>query len=132
METEAILDRLASEPPTVTSAARLEELRRELESLIQDNLGQVRTFVRYMSRVQEESRRAAMAENRSRPERNRAEVQQLSDQLSTELRLERVDGAIKELLGFLADAPFFTANASTGRRRRLRTLQKAIEDALQK
>jgi hypothetical protein len=48
------------------------------------------------------------------------------------MRLQRVDSAIKELLDFLADADFFAANASTGRRRRLRSLQNAIEKALEK
>ena len=53
-------------------------------------------------------------------------------ELTRDLRLERVDNAIKELLDFLSDADFFAANASTGRKRRLRALQNAIEGALQK
>jgi hypothetical protein len=73
-----------------------------------------------------------MSEKRTRAPRDDARLQKLSDDLTRDLRLERVDNAIKELLDFLSDADFFAANASTGRKRRLRALQNAIEAALQK
>jgi len=73
-----------------------------------------------------------MSEQGSRTRVGQARIQELSEVLTLTLRLERVDKAIKELLDFLSDSEFFAANASTGRRRRLRTLQNAIDKALQK
>jgi hypothetical protein len=67
-----------------------------------------------------------------RPRKRQAEIEALSEELNTTLRLERADDAIKELLSFLADAGFYAANATTGRERRLRQLQNAIEKALAK
>jgi hypothetical protein len=64
--------------------------------------------------------------------RDEARIQELSEQLTTDLRLKRIDNARKELLDFLSDAEFFAAYASTGRRRRLRSLQNAIDQARQK
>ena len=59
-----------------------------------------------------------------------ADIESLSQELNTTLRVERVDEAIKELLAFIEDDAFFAANSPVGRRRRLRSLQNAIEKAL--
>ena len=73
-----------------------------------------------------------MSEKSTRAPRDDARIQKLSEDLTRDLRLQRVDGAIKELLDFLSDAEFFAANASTGRKRKLRALGNAIEKALVK
>jgi len=100
--------------------------------LFRDNLEQAGIFIEYLRKLKESNRRSDMAEKRSPPQRSQAQIQELSEQLNTKLHLDRVDNAIKELLDFLADAEFFATNSPTGRRRRLRTLQNAIEKALQK
>src|SRR5262245_49864323 len=51
------------------------------------------------------------------------QIETISSELNTSLRLSRVDGAIKELLAFLEDDEFYAANATTARKRRLRSLQ---------
>lgn len=62
--------------------------------------------------------------------KKQAEVEAISEELNTTLRLGRADEAIKELLAFVEDGDFFARNASTGRRRRLRSLQNALAKAL--
>ena len=135
-ETDNALDVVASEAPTRSGIGQIDRLRGQLELTVRDYLDQNTAFLEYLreqaSKIQEANRKAAMAEKGPRPARNQAGIKELSDQLMTDLRLERVDNAIKELLDFLADGDFFAANASTGRRRRLRSLQNAIEKALQK
>ena len=118
--------------PSEANAAQLDGLRHELERLFRDNLEQIGTFIEHLRNVKESNSRSKMAEKRSGPQRSQAQIQELSEQLNTNLRLDRIDKAIKELLDFLADAEFCAANSPTGRRRRLRTLQNAIEKALQK
>jgi len=132
VEMDSILAAMEREMPAAASAAALEGLRREGERLSQEYLEQTGSFIQYLLKLEEARREAEVAEKPSRPSRSQAEIQQLSEELSTNLRLERVDDAIKELLDYLADAEFFAANAPTGRRRRLRSLQNAIEKALAK
>jgi len=135
-ETDAALESAGEQPPSADAVSRLEELRARLEESVREYLSENAAFVKRsreeLRKIEEANRKAAMAEQRSRPERDEARFQALSGELATELRLERVDKAIKELLDFLSDAEFFAANASTGRRRRLRALQNAIEKALAK
>ena len=130
--TNSILEGLEHQMPSEANAAQLESLRHELERLFRDNLEQIGTFIEHLRNVKESNRRSKMAEKRSGPQRSQAQIQELSQELNTNLRLDRIDKAIKELLDFLADAEFSAANSPTGRRRRLRTLQNAIEKALQK
>ena len=99
---------------------------------MQDYLEQANAFVEYVVKLEESNRRPPVTEERPKAPRSQAEIEALSQELATNLRLERVDEAIKELLAFLSDADFFSANATTGRRRRLRALQNAIEKALDK
>jgi hypothetical protein len=66
------------------------------------------------------------------PRKRQAEIEALSEELNTTLRLDRADDAVKELLAFLADEDFYAANATTARQRRLRQLQNAIAKALEK
>lgn len=122
--------------PSATSINRLEQLRAEWEEAVRGYLDQnasLLEYVREQARKNEEvKRRTAMSERPSKPARDQARIQELSEELTRDLRLERIDNAMKELLDFLADTEFFAANASTGRRRRLRTLQNAIARALDK
>ena len=131
----AQIDSLLEAVPSEAGAAQLTSLRRELEGLYRDNLEQTGGVIGHLRKLEESKRRSEMAEKRSSPQRSRersqAQVQELSEQLNTKLRLDRVDAAIKELLDFLADSEFFAANASTGRRRRLRALQNTIGKALE-
>jgi hypothetical protein len=60
-----------------------------------------------------------------------AQIESISGDLNTSLRLSRIDAAIKELLAFMEDDEFYAANATTGRKRRLRSLQNAISKALE-
>jgi len=132
----AEIDSLLGAVPSEEGAAQLSGIKRELEGLFRDNLEQTSGVIGHLRKLEESKRRSEMAEKRSSPQRNRersqAQVQELSEQLNTKLRLDRVDAAMKELLDFLADAEFFAANASTGRRRRLRALQNTIEKSLEK
>ena len=131
-QTDILLKEVESSP-TAANIERLHDARGELDRLFQDSLKQIGSLIDYVRKIEESNRRkAAMVEKRSSVPRNQAQIQKLSEELTTNLRLERVDGAIKKLLDFLGDADFFAANASTGRRRRLRTLQNAIENALKK
>lgn len=131
--TDDAIGRLASEEATPASVLQLERLRGELEKTVQDYVVQAGAFAdqmrEYLSKIEEAKR---MAEQSPKPARNQARIQELSEKLARDLRLERVDNAIKELLDFLSDTEFFAANASTGRRRRLRSLQNAIDKALEK
>jgi hypothetical protein len=132
VQTDAILEAMAQEVPAVASATALDALRREGERLAQEYMARTGSFIEYLRELEKARREAEVAEKPSRPPRSQANIEQLSKELSTNLRLERVDDAIKELLDFLADAEFFAANASTGRKRRLRSLQNALEKALAK
>jgi predicted membrane chloride channel (bestrophin family) len=135
-ETNEALNHSVEETPTAARLDELERLRGQLQEAFRSYLDQNAAFIRELrdqaDRIEEAKQKAAMAKKEPRAERDQAKIQELSEQLATDLRLERVDNAIKELLDFLSDAEFFTANASTGRRRRLRSLQNAIEKALQK
>jgi hypothetical protein len=130
--TDAILQRADSQAPAAADIAQLDGLRGELERLFLGNLKQFTTFIENVRKIEEANRRAVMVEKRSSPRQSQAKIQELSEELTRELRLDRVDSAIKELLDFLADTDFFAAHASTGRRRRLRTLQNALAKALEK
>jgi hypothetical protein len=127
---------MTSAEPTADSVRQLDRLLVELQRSVKDYLAQNAALLDYVRehvrKIEEANQKASMAEKRSTPPRNDAQIQELSEMLATELRLERVDSAIKELLDFLSDADFFAANATTGRRRRLRALQNAIDKALQK
>jgi hypothetical protein len=135
-QTATALDALTSQSPTPATVRQLDRLRARLEEAVETymsrNTGLLDSMREQARRIEEESRRAAMAEKRSRPAKDEARIQELSEELTKNLRLERIDAAIKELLDFLSDDEFYAANASTGRRRRLRTLQNAIEKALAK
>jgi hypothetical protein len=133
-QTDSTLDALTA--PSAADIRTLDRLRGKLAESAREYLDQNSAFLDYIReqarKIEDTNRKAAMSEQRSRPPRDDARLQKLSDELTRDLRLERVDNAIKELLDFLSDADFFAANASTGRRRRLRALQNAIESALQK
>jgi len=135
-QTATALDALTSQPPTPATVRQLDRLRARLEESVENYLnrstGLLDSMREQARRIEEERRRAAMAEKRSRPARDQARIQELSEELTTNLRLERIDAAIKELLDFLSDEEFYAANASTGRRRRMRSLQNALEKALAK
>jgi hypothetical protein len=135
-QTGSSLDALGGQAPTAASVRELDRLRAQFDQTAKAYLDQNAAFLDFLReqahKIEESNRRAAMSEKRSRPARNEARIQQLSDELTRDLRLQRIDAALKELLDFLSDEEFFATNASTGRRRRLRTLQNAIEKALQK
>jgi hypothetical protein len=107
-------------------------LAASLEDYLQQNAALLDYTREQLRKIEEANRRTTMADKRSQTARNDARILEVSEELTTKLRLERVDGAIKELLDFLSDTDFFAANASQGRRRRLKTLSNAIEKALQK
>ena len=129
-QTEVLLEGLEQRMPTAADAARLTVLRGQREKLFQDYLARTGAFIEHLREVEKSNRRSNMPEKRAAAPRSNARIEQLSEELTTNLRLERVDEAMKELLDFLADADFFAANATTGRRRRLRTLQNAIGKVL--
>ena len=135
-QTDSTLDAMTSGTPGAGDIRELDRLRGQLAESVKDYLDQNGAFLDYVReqarKIEDANKKAAMSEKRSRPARDDARIQKLSDDLTRDLRLERVDNAIKELLDFLSDADFFAANASTGRRRRLRALQNAIESVLQK
>ena len=135
-DANSALDVIALDSLSETSLRRFEALSSELETMARGYADQSSAFLHYLgeqaTKIEEAKKKAAMAKKSPAPARDQAKIQQLSEQLTRDLRLERIDEAIKELLGFLSDADFFEANASTGRRRRLRTLQNAIDKALQK
>jgi hypothetical protein len=126
----------AIEMPTVENVEEMDRLRGKFSQSVQDYMEQNNAFLGHMRdevrKIEEANRKAAMSEKRPKATRDDDRIQKVSEQLSRDLRLERIDAAIKELLDFLADVEFFAANASTGRKRRLRSLQNAIEKALQK
>ena len=130
------LDAMTAATPVAGDIRELDRLRGQLAESVKDYLDQNVAFVDYVReqarKIEDANKKAAMSEKRTRAPRDDARLQKLSDDLTRDLRLERVDNAIKELLDFLSDADFFAANASTGRKRRLRALQNAIEAALQK
>jgi hypothetical protein len=128
-----------------SAAAQIEALLREQEQSFRDSRQHAIAFVAQLRKLEagrkrEEARKLAeeqaretepaMTEKRSSPPRDQARIEKLSEELSLNLRLERVDDAIKEVLSFIADTEFFAANASTGRKRRLRSLENAIHKAL--
>lgn len=139
---QALLEKSDSEVDALTSGpsdkrlAELERLRVEVAGSAKEYLDQqeaLSEYVREKLRMIEEAKAAAaMSEQSSKAPRDEARIQKLSEDLTRDLRLQRVDGAIKELMDFLSDAEFFAANASTGRKRKLRGLQNAIEKALEK
>ncbi len=132
---DAIAGSAASQSPSPEDVSKLAKLGGELDQLSRSYLEQLAAFAEQRRRMEEEeaARKKAMPEKRTpTAKRDDAQIQKLSEELSTGLRLDRVDAALKELLDFLGDAEFFAANASIGRKRRLRTLQNAIETALQK
>jgi DNA-binding FrmR family transcriptional regulator len=135
-QSDAALDALASGAQAETGLKQLDRFRADLESAAREYLDQQATFSQYvrdqLRMIEQAKAAAAMSEKTKKPARDQARIQQLSEDLTRDLRLQRVDSAIKELLDFLADAEFFAANASTGRRRKLRALQNAIEKALEK
>ena len=135
-QTATALDALTSQPPTETTLRQLDRLRARLEEAVENYMNRNTSLLDSMReqarRIEEESRRAAMSEKRSRPATDQDRIQELSEELTKNLRLERIDAAIKELLDFLSDDEFYAVNAFTGRRRRLRTLQNALEKALAK
>jgi hypothetical protein len=135
-QTATALDALTAQPPSAATILQLDRLRARLEEAVETYLRRNTHLLDSMReqarRIEEESRRAAMTDKRSRPAKDEARIQELSEELTRNLRLERIDAAIKELLDFLSDDEFYAANASTGRRRRMRSLQNALEKALAK
>ena len=135
-QTDSTLDAMTAAPAAPGDIRELDRLRSQLADAAKDYLDQNGAFLDYVReqarKIEDANKKAAMSEKRTRAPRDDARLQKLSDDLTRDLRLERVDNAIKELLDFLSDADFFAANASTGRKRRLRALQNAIEGALQK
>jgi len=134
--TATSLDELGSRAPTAASVRQLDSLQARFVEAAKAYLDQNTALLDYVreraQQIEESNRRTAMSEQRRKPGRDEARIQALSEELTRDLRLQRVDGAIKELLEFLTDEEFFAANASTGRKRRLRTLQNAIDNALPK
>jgi hypothetical protein len=135
-ETATALDAIASEAPGAATMREQDRVQSQLAQSLTDYLAESGAFMEYLReherRIEDARRSAAMSEKRTKQPRDDARIQELSEALTSDMRLQRVDSAIKELLDFLADADFFAANASTGRRRRLRSLQNAIEKALEK
>jgi hypothetical protein len=129
-KTEALLESLEQGLPTAADVARLKSLQSARQRLFQEYLEGTDAFIQYIIELEESNRRSAMTTKRPRSSRSQAKIEELSQELTTNLRLQRVDEAIKELLSFLADTDFFGQNATTARRRRLRTLQRALEQAL--
>jgi len=136
-QSDTLVDELAAAAPTGKDLAALERLRVDVAQSAKEYIDQQAAFSEYVQgqlRMIEEARAAAAMPKKTAKTgtRDEARIQELSETLTRDLRLQRVDGAIKELLDFLSDAEFFAANASTGRKRKLRTLQNAIEKALEK
>jgi hypothetical protein len=133
-ETNRVLAALARRVPEEADIARLQELAAERAKLFEEYSAQAGAFVEHVVNVEKSIiRRPAMPEQRRpRPSRSQAKIEELSEELTTKLRLERIDDAVKEVLAFIEDRDFFAANATTARRRRLRSLQTAIEAALVK
>ena len=127
----------AGAAPSGDSLEQLERLRSLLTDNVQVYLDGQAAFSDHvrerMRKIEEATAEAAMSEKPAKSRTRDAErIQKLSEELTRDLRLQRVDSAIKELMDFLSDAEFFAANATTGRRRKLRMLQNTIEKALEK
>lgn len=135
-ESGTILSSITSQGSPDVSLIQMDRNSAKLAEAVQEYREQSASFLDYLReqarKIEESNRKAAMAEKRSGTQRDQAKIQELSEELTRDLRLERVDKAMKELLDFLSDDEFFAENASTGRRRRLRTLQNAINKALEK
>jgi hypothetical protein len=129
-QTNAILKSLGQSAPNASAVARLQVLRDRRAQLFRDYLEHADAFTAYLIEQEATNRRSVMTAKRPKAPRSQAQIEKVSAELTTNLRLERVDDAIKELLAFLEDTDFFSQNAPAGRRRRLRTLQGAIEKAL--
>ena len=135
-QTEPALASFAQGAASSAEIALLDGLVSERRKLFEEYQAKADALVEFLRRVEQESRkseqesRKKMAEKRARTPRSRADIEKLSEELTSKLRTDRIDDAIKELLAFLSDAEFFAANATTGRRRRLRSLQNAIQGAL--
>jgi hypothetical protein len=130
VQIDALIATLTEGTAHASDAEALAELLAERERVAKEQREQGSAFVRYVREIEEAKRRSAMAERRPPTPRSQERIERISEELTTKLRLDRVDDAIKELLAFLADAEFFAANIPTGRRRRLKSLQTAIESAL--
>src|SRR5688572_9880567 len=102
-QSDSIIDSLQSRGPSAVPAQQLVGLSGEQERLLQEYAGHVSTFAEHLIKVQESEREAEVTQKRPAAPSNQAQIDKLSAQLTTELRLERVDDAIKELLAFLAD-----------------------------
>jgi hypothetical protein len=134
-QTEALLGELEGRPPGTTDAEQLSRLFRERDRVLQEQRELESAFVKQLRELEEANRRAAaMAEKpapkRASTPRSQEKIEKLSGELSTNLRLDRVDNAIKELMSFLADTDFFAANVPVGRKRRLKALETALQGAL--
>ena len=136
-QTEAVLAGLEEGSLATSEISRLDSLLAERRKLFEEYQEQSGSLVQNLRRLEQEQRRAEqanreakMAEKRAKTPRSEEDIARLSEELTTKLRTDRIDDAIKELLAFLEDAEFYAANATTARKRRLRTLQKALETAL--
>ena len=129
-EFSAISQRVESAAPSVEEVSSLAKIGIELDRVSSAYGDQLKVFAEQKRRI-EEAEQKLMAQKKP-VARDDDKIQKLSEELTTGLRLQRVDAAIKELLDFLADTEFFPPNASIGRKRKLRTLQTAIEQALEK
>lgn len=131
-EMQSLLDDLTPETPG-SAADKVEAAFRDHEKLLEEHRERATSFAAYLRDLEKSRLRdtgPVMSEKRASAPRDQAEIERLSQELSLKLKLDRIDEAMKELLAFLSDEQFFATNATTGRRRRLRTLQKAIEKAL--
>jgi hypothetical protein len=135
-ESEREFDALTSGEPSEKRLAELERLRVDVAGSAKEYLDEQEAYSEYvreqLRKIEEARAAATMPEKSSKAPRDEARIQQMSEDLMRDLRLQRVDAAIKELMDFLSDAEFFAANASTGRKRKLRALGNAIEKALEK
>ena len=136
-QTEELLEGVAGGTATAADVATLDALVSERRKLFEEYQSQAGTLVEYLRKLEQETRKAEqenrktkMAEKRAKAPASQADIEKLSEELSTKLRTDRIDNAMKEILAFLGDADFFAANATVGRKRRLRQVQKAIEGAL--
>ena len=137
LQTESVLASLEEGNASTADVALLDGLvseRRRLFEEYQAQAGilvqQVRKLEQDARKAEQESKKSKMPEKRTQTPRSQADIAKLSEELTTKLRTDRIDEAMKELMAFLADDEFYAANATTGRKRRLRTLQNAIEKAL--
>ena len=136
-QTESVLASIEAGMASTSDVAMLDGLVSERRKLFEEYQAQAGVLVQQVRKLEQEARKAEqeskktkMAEKRTPTPRSQADIAKLSEELTTKLRTDRIDEAMKELLAFLADADFFAANATVGRKRRLRSLQNAIEKAL--